>query len=114
MNRPCLGDPLTGEPCGIPTAGTRCPKHARQRERLHHNPIYDTPQWRRLARSVKARHVRRRGYLCPGWGRTAHLAARLSADHIVPVVLGGAPFSQANVQVLCVECNGRKDAATRA
>lgn len=114
MNRPCLGDPLTGAPCGIPSPDTRCPVHTRQRDRLHHNPIYDTPRWRRLAKTVKARHIRTQGYMCPGYGTPRHLAPRLSADHIVALVDGGQPFDEGNVQVLCVSCNSRKDGASRA
>lgn len=101
MNRPCLV-------CGTPAPGTRCPEHSRQRERLRHNPIYDTPRWRRLARSVKARHLSRHGYMCPGWEVPRHLANRLSVDHIVSLVDGGEPYSEANVQILCVSCNARK------
>lgn len=101
MMRPCLD-------CGTPSPKTRCPEHARAAENRRHNRLYDEPRWRRLSRKVKQRHIRRHGYMCPGYEREAHLAVTLHADHITPVAHGGAPFDESNVQVLCGECNDRK------
>lgn len=94
--------------CGTPTPKARCPEHARTVEKRRHNSLYDDPRWRRLSRRVKQRHIRRHGFICPGWQREPHLAASLHADHVVPVAQGGPPFDEANVQVLCGECNDRK------
>ena len=79
----------------------------------HHNPAYDDPRWRRLRdRKIRA-HKRTNGYLCPGYDTPPHLTDRLSGDHVVPLVEGGAMFDEGNVQVLCVGCNARKDAGKR-
>lgn len=101
MMRPCVD-------CGEPTNEARCDVHGRQVEARRHNPIYDDPRWKRLRKRVKARHIKRHGYMCPGYSRDPHLAAVLHADHRTPVHLGGAPFLESNVQVLCGDCNARK------
>lgn len=95
--------------CGaITTArGNRCPTHARARTRARHNVEYDTPAWRWASRRALARHRRRWGDLCPGYGRKPHLSGDLTVDHIVPLVAGGT-HDAANLQVLCRSCNGRK------
>lgn len=38
---------------------------------------------------------------------------KLAADHVVPLVLGGAPFDEGNVAVLCPSCNARKGLSQR-
>lgn len=106
--KPCLGG------CGALTSleGGRCAECAAAaqavREQARDRSVYDDPRWRRIRKRVIARHRKRHGWLCPGWRREPHLAARLSADHIVPVSRGGAPFDERNVQVLCVDCNRAK------
>lgn len=95
--------------CGaITTAGSRCPTHARTRERARHRAEYDTPAWRWARGRAMARHRRRWGDLCPGWNRKPHLAGDLTVDHIVPLAAGGHLTDPANLQVLCRSCNGRK------
>jgi len=73
--------------------------------------IYDSPRWRRLAGQVVLSWVRRHGWTCPGYERSAHRALDLTADHRVPLAAGGAPWDRANIGVLCRSCNGRKSAA---
>jgi 5-methylcytosine-specific restriction enzyme A len=108
-NRPCLWtDPQTCLPCVEVSPDAYCPTHAKARDKQRRNPLYDDPRWRRLRKRAKARHIKRHGYLCPGWGREPHLAPDLHADHVVPVSMGGAPFEEANVQVLCGSCNDAK------
>lgn len=46
------------------------------------------------------------GYWCPGYGVPAHESHDLTADHVVPVGLGGDPLGE--VQVLCRACNSRR------
>lgn len=96
--------------CGtlIPATANRCPEHTRAKAASYHKPMYDTPRWRRLRRTLIARHLRRFGYLCPGWQVPPHLAPRLSVDHIVPVPLGGAMYDEANLQIACTDCNASK------
>lgn len=48
------------------------------------------------------------GNWCPGYGRDAHPASDLTADHVVPLAAGGAPFDIANCAVLCRSCNSTK------
>ena len=94
--------------CGviIPATSNRCDRHRRaQVNAKPHNPLYDTPHWRRLRKRLIGRHVARYGYLCPGWERPPHLAARLSVDHVVPDALGGERYDADNLQVLCTLCN---------
>ncbi len=50
------------------------------------------------------------GNWCPGYQRDAHPASDLTADHIVPLAAGGAPFDIANCAVLCRSCNSTKGA----
>ena len=102
-NRPCLH-------AGCPklTPRTYCPDHARQVDRARRDPELDSPRWRRFRKQVLARHRASNGYLCPGYETAPHLADRLGVDHIVARANGGAMYDEANVQVLCSECNGRK------
>lgn len=104
--RPCID-------CGRLSKGTRCELHAtlrqRERDRLRGSPSrrgYDR-QWQRLAKAIVGDHVRRFGYVCPGYGRRAHPSRALTVDHRVPLVLGGASTAQ-NAQVLCRSCNSAK------
>lgn len=67
--------------------------------------------WRRIARLAVADWVRANGYRCPGWGRDPHQADPddnpLTADHRVPASKGGTAAD--GVDVLCRECNSRKN-----
>ena len=100
--------------CGVVTSrpGSRCTEHASQSNRSRHNVLYGTRAWQRLSARVIARHRGQCGNWCPGYGRDAHLAGDLTADHIVPLAAGGAPFDPGNVGVLCRSCNSTKGAST--
>lgn len=65
-------------------------------------PFYQSPEWRALAASVKAK----RGSQCeaPGCGRKGYVIA----DHKVELRDGGAALDEANIQLLCAPCHGRK------
>lgn len=103
--RPCL-EPDCRE---VVVGAARCDEHRRARLRARsHNPMYDDVRWARLRRKLIGRHVKRHGYLCPGWQREPHLARTLSVDHITPDTLGGAKYEESNLQILCTECNASK------
>ena len=67
------------------THQVKMPSHERKRMRQ------TVSNWRRL-----------HGDLCPGYQRTAHHAADLQADHVIPRSKGGLGGS---LQVLCGKCN---------
>jgi len=98
--------------CGVVTSrpGSRCLAHDRQSNRSRHNALYNTWAWQRLSARVIARHRGEYGNSCPGYGRDAHPAIDLTADHVVPLAAGGAPFDIANLAVLCRSCNSTKGA----
>lgn len=75
-----------------------------------HNPQYDSVDWRSVRTKVVARHRDKHGDWCPGYGVDAHDADDLTADHILPLTLGGTDV-ETNLGVLCRSCNGRKGAA---
>lgn len=99
--------------CALPFtgAGSYCPRHAGSFggfRRTQTNPVYRDPRWRKLAAKTVAEWVVEHGWVCPGWHRPPHPSHRLSANHVVPLAAGGAPFDAANVDVLCVTCNTAK------
>lgn len=96
------------------TTGSRCPACTTSRETTRQ-------QHRRARRPVPPAEVKRRraavaawreqhGDVCPGWQRPPHPAARLSADHVIPVGAGGS--EDGPLQVLCVSCNARRGTRT--
>lgn len=98
--------------CGVVTSGTgsRCSKHPRLSGIGANHRVHADPRWARLSKRVIARHVGQHGYVCPGYGRDPHPASDLTADHVVPLAAGGAPFDIANCAVLCRSCNSTKGA----
>jgi 5-methylcytosine-specific restriction protein A len=100
--------------CGVVTsrAGSRCTEHARQSDRSRHNALYGTRAWQRLSARVLRAWRGEHGNWCPGYERPAHRASDLTADHVVPLAAGGAPFDIANTSVLCRSCNSSKGATT--
>jgi 5-methylcytosine-specific restriction protein A len=68
---------------------------------------YSGTEQRRRAEAVAA-HRAQSGDWCPGWGVSAHGSRDLTADHVVPVAMGGAEAG--DLAVLCRSCNGRKAA----
>lgn len=92
--------------CGALTLdGAYCAAHA---PTSAGSTVYGTARWHRLARRTVDRWIAAHGYVCPGFGRPAHRAIDLTADHVIPLASGGAPFDPRNVVVLCRACNGRK------
>jgi 5-methylcytosine-specific restriction protein A len=98
--------------CGVVTsrAGSRCTEHARQSNRSRHNALYSTRAWQRLSARMLRAWRGEHGDWCPGYQRDAHPASDLTADHIVPLAAGGAPFDPSNLAVLCRSCNSTKGA----
>lgn len=90
----------------------RCEGHARQVERKQRLTV---PTKRTLTSSEARRRKAvveswrsRYGNVCPGFGRSPHVATDLTADHVVPIAAGGAPSGR--LSVLCRSCNSRKGA----
>jgi hypothetical protein len=90
--------------CGA-VACTRHGSRARstQPERSH-------AERQRRAQAVRA-HVARFGWWCQGYGLPPHPSVDLTADHRLPVSLGGSPDGE--LDVLCRSCNTRKGGANR-
>jgi 5-methylcytosine-specific restriction endonuclease McrA len=63
--------------------------------------LYDTPEWRALAKKVLKRDLRCRGR-CGGYNKSS------IADHVVAVRDGGAKLDPANVVGLCHPCHRLK------
>jgi 5-methylcytosine-specific restriction endonuclease McrA len=95
LPRSCLG-------CGtkIPS-GSRCPRCARKAKTASRG--YGAA-WQRLARQA----IRERPW-CVDCGATADL----TADHVVPIALGGQRLDPANVAVRCRSCNSRRGGTVR-
>lgn len=113
--RPCLG--ASGRLCGnLTVTGSRCPQCARiveterTRAKRQRRP-YTAAERARRARVVTA-HRRQLGDWCPGWRRPPHPAQDLTADHPIPVAVGGAEGQ--DLTVLCRSCNSRKQAQVTA
>jgi 5-methylcytosine-specific restriction endonuclease McrA len=87
--------------CGAVARGPRCAKHPGRSGAS--SPIHGDPRWTRLSRRMIERHVGQYGWVCPGDGPShpAHPSHDLTADHVVPLVDGGAQFDPGNVRVLC-------------
>jgi 5-methylcytosine-specific restriction protein A len=108
LPRACLG-------CGRRVRGrSRCTDCTAQIERAKAQRRPDRRTYtetRRRARTVAEWRIQV-GDWCPGYGRPAHAAAKLQADHVVEVGAGGP--EDGPLQVLCPACNNRKAAATFA
>jgi hypothetical protein len=112
--RVCPGTPT--ESCGRVTslAGGRCGIHRKAADRRRHNPFYSSRAWQRLSARLVAAHVARFGWVCPGDPpeHPAHPSRRLSADHRLAMIEGGARLDPANLRVLCLSWNSTLGART--
>jgi len=104
MKRPCLEPGCnTPTPAGAPCPNPRCPRSRRKRRA----PGADrTNAERKRRETVVTSWVARHGHVCPGFKRPAHKVFppdRLTADHVIPVSLGG-PMN-GPLEVLCNRCN---------
>ena len=114
--RPCLGDPATGQRCGAPCRGTRCPTHQAQVQHAKdaRRPTRRTSQAITTNAALVAAWREVHGDWCPGLPRlgiAAHPAARLTAQHDQPVALGGDELAPSSV--LCLPCNSADGATVR-
>lgn len=88
----------------LTAAGVRCPCGPTTRTG------YDHTERRRRAQLIED-YLEVYGLHCPGWRRPAHSvpqSSALTADHVVPVAVGGDPAGA--LQVLCRSCNSSRGA----
>lgn len=93
--------------------GSRCPKHPYRRSGRSGQPERTHDERMRRKAAVDAWRAQL-GEVCPGVGVPAHVVVppnRLSADHILPTSLGGAPDGE--LQVLCMRCNTARGGRNR-
>lgn len=94
---PCPG--RGHERCGLLVYTSRCPKHSTP---------YTHAEQQRMKRGVRE-WIAEHGFVCPGWGnQPAHPATDLTADHVVPMIDGGAG---GQLIVRCRSCNSARGAA---
>ena len=55
----------------------------------------------------------RRGGVCDACHTVPLFDRELHIDHIRPIADGGAVYDEGNLQVLCIQCHGRKTAGER-
>jgi 5-methylcytosine-specific restriction endonuclease McrA len=100
VKRPCLG--TRDERCGIPTEGSRCPKHAR----AVHAPYNDPDYLRRRDEAIRAQPWCHNPEGCP-YPDAGTPANPLTADHTIPLAAGGA---HSRLEPWCKRCNsGKRD-----
>lgn len=96
---------------GCPTLSDRprCPKHQaqvdRHQRRTTPTKVNRGPDIQRRAAAVAA-HRATRGDWCPGFERSPHASADLTADHVHDQQAGGAWDGE--LEVMCRSCNSRK------
>lgn len=107
--RPCVV-------CKRLTKGSRCEQHQWQQDKQQdqakrqRRPRASSAEDKRRADAV-ARHIKTYGMWCPGWQVPAHVAGKLTADHVVPYASVG--YEGGPLAVLCVSCNSKKGARVR-
>lgn len=88
--------------------GPRCDDcesvHQHRRNSRRAATTYTSTERTRMANAV-SQWRSENGDWCPGYQRSPHVASDLTADHVVPVALGGAGGA---LTVLCRSCNSRK------
>jgi hypothetical protein len=85
-------------------------KHKSQAKRIvANNPLYASTKWRKYRQAI----LMRRGGICDACKTVPLFDRELHIDHIRPIAEGGAVYDEANLQVLCIQCHGRKTAGER-
>ena len=85
-------------------------KHSTQRKRIvANNPLYASTKWRKYRQAI----LMRRGGQCEACGNVPMFDRELHVDHIKPIAEGGPVYDEANLQILCIQCHGKKTAGER-
>lgn len=84
---------------------SRCQLHSKDSRPRRQKSYTNKEKERRKA--VVMEHIKRYGYVCPGYERSAHSVGEgtLTADHILPQSKFGTATA---LGVLCRSCNARK------
>lgn len=96
--------PKAQRPPWVPQPAPKPAYHAH----AERSPEYNTARWQRARKAQLAREPCCRA--CAQQGRTAPATV---VDHIEPVRLGGAFYSEANHQSLCRPCHAKKSQSER-
>ncbi len=85
-------------------------KHKSQARRIvANNPLYASTKWRKYRQAL----LMRRGGQCETCGSVPLFERELHVDHIRPIAEGGEVYNEANLQILCIRCHGKKTAGER-
>lgn len=77
-------------------------------EKMRHDPFYDTRRWRRLTVNHREKEP-----LCRECRNRGIVKAGTLVDHIIPMLDGGAPWDEDNLQTLCDRCHQVKRAGEK-
>lgn len=83
--------------------------HAHRKRIVANNPLYATTKWRKYRQAL----LMRRGGQCEACGTVPMFDRELHVDHIRPIAEGGEVYNEANLQILCIQCHGKKTAGER-
>ena len=84
------------------------PKHRKQRI-TETNPLYASKRWRKYREAI----LMRRGPRCEVCGHVPLFEREIHVDHIKPIADGGEIYDETNLQLLCIQCHGKKTAQER-
>lgn len=85
-------------------------KHRSTKRRIvANNPLYASKKWRKYRQAL----LMRRGSSCEVCGNVPLFDRELHVDHIRPIAEGGEVYNEANLQILCIQCHGKKTAGER-
>lgn len=85
-------------------------KHRSTKKRIvANNPLYASSKWRKYRSAL----LMRRGGNCELCGHVPLFDRELHVDHIRPIAEGGEVYNEANLQILCIQCHGKKTAKER-
>jgi 5-methylcytosine-specific restriction endonuclease McrA len=95
--------------CRVPVRG-QCPRCEKSKTPRISSVQRSRPTYTRRERTRRSDVVRawvaQNGLTCPGYERPPHPADDLTADHVVPEAVGGAPDGP--LRVLCRSCNSAR------
>tara|TARA_R110000772_G_scaffold153261_1_gene264271 strand:+ start:29520 stop:29819 length:300 start_codon:yes stop_codon:yes gene_type:complete len=79
------------------------PERPQQSRETDNSKFYNSAAWRRLSRNYKDKHP-----LCSECNRLGKVGPADVADHIVPIISGGAELDSKNLQSLCHHHHNQK------